>query len=35
MTYESMLYGAMDKTEADITLKKVLNQTTKVIVKNM
>ena len=24
MTYESMLYGAMDKTEADVTLKKVL-----------
>ena len=24
MTYESMLYGAMDKTEADKTLKKVL-----------
>ena len=24
MTYESMLYGAMDKTEADDTLKKVL-----------
>ena len=29
MTYESMLYGAMDKTEADITLKKVLRSNDK------
>ena len=34
MTYESMLYGAMDKTE-QITFKIVLKSNDKVIVKNM